>query len=60
MDDTFTAVEKASLVQTLSGGPFTLFAPTNEAFAKVPADVLDKLLKNVTALTGIFSGFVFV
>jgi len=46
------AVEKANLATTLAGGPFTLFAPTNEAFAKIPADTLNKLLANVTALTG--------
>jgi transforming growth factor-beta-induced protein len=40
-----TAVKAAGLVDTLSGtGPFTVFAPTNDAFAKVPADVLSKLL----------------
>jgi transforming growth factor-beta-induced protein len=39
------AVKAAGLDDTLSGtGPFTVFAPTNEAFAKVPADVLAKLL----------------
>jgi transforming growth factor-beta-induced protein len=39
------AVKAAGLVDTLSGtGPFTVFAPTNDAFAKVPADVLAKLL----------------
>lgn len=40
-----TAVQKAGLVETLKGpGPFTVFAPTDEAFAKVPKDVLDGLL----------------
>ena len=39
------AVKAAGLVDTLSGtGPFTVLAPTNDAFAKVPADVLAKLL----------------
>jgi uncharacterized surface protein with fasciclin (FAS1) repeats len=39
------AVEAAGLVETLSGeGPFTVFAPTNEAFAALPAGVLDMLL----------------
>src|SRR5690348_139918 len=34
-----SAVKKADLVSTLSGsGPFTVFAPTNDAFAKVPTD----------------------
>ncbi|BFZ04696.1 hypothetical protein BsWGS_07735 [Bradybaena similaris] len=46
-----TAVKVAGLVEALSGdGPFTLFAPTDKAFQKLPPGVLDKLLKNVTAL----------
>lgn len=40
------AVKAAGLVETLSGaGPFTVFAPTNEAFAKLPAGTLESLLK---------------
>ena len=40
-----TAVKAAGLVETLSGkGPFTVFAPTDEAFKKLPAGTLDKLL----------------
>ena len=40
------AVKAAGLVETLSGpGPFTVFAPTNEAFAKLPAGTVDTLLK---------------
>jgi uncharacterized surface protein with fasciclin (FAS1) repeats len=40
------AVKAAGLVETLSGpGPFTVFAPTNEAFAKLPAGTLEDLLK---------------
>lgn len=40
------AVKQAGLVETLSGtGPFTVFAPTNEAFSKVPAATLDGLMK---------------
>lgn len=40
-----TAIKAADLVQTLKGpGPFTVFAPTNEAFAKLPAGTLDSLL----------------
>jgi uncharacterized surface protein with fasciclin (FAS1) repeats len=40
------AVKAAELVETLSGaGPFTVFAPTNEAFAKLPAGTVDNLLK---------------
>ncbi len=39
-----TAVKAADLVTTLSGpGPFTVFAPTNDAFAKLPAGTLDTL-----------------
>ena len=40
------AIKAASLVETLSGtGPFTVFAPTNKAFAKLPKGTLDMLLK---------------
>lgn len=40
------AVKAAGLVQTLEGpGPFTVFAPTNEAFAKLPPGTVDNLLK---------------
>lgn len=40
------AVKAAGLVETLeSPGPFTVFAPTNEAFAKLPAGTIDALLK---------------
>ena len=40
------AVKAAGLVDTLSGtGPFTVFAPTNAAFAKLPAGTVDTLLK---------------
>jgi uncharacterized surface protein with fasciclin (FAS1) repeats len=40
------ALKAAGLVDTLSGpGPFTVFAPTNEAFAKLPAGTVDNLLK---------------
>ncbi|KAK3776327.1 hypothetical protein RRG08_039913 [Elysia crispata] len=41
------AVQVAGLVETLSGsGPFTLFAPTDSAFAKLPPGLLEKLLQN--------------
>jgi uncharacterized surface protein with fasciclin (FAS1) repeats len=41
-----TAVKAAGLVETLKGpGPFTVFAPTNAAFAKLPAGTVDDLLK---------------
>ena len=40
------AVQAAGLVETLQGdGPFTVFAPTDEAFAKLPAGTVDNLLK---------------
>ena len=40
------AVKAAGLVDTLKGpGPFTVFAPTNEAFAKLPAGTVDTLIK---------------
>src|SRR5580698_5075951 len=40
------AVKAAGLVETLEGaGPFTVFAPTNQAFAKLPAGTVDMLLK---------------
>jgi uncharacterized surface protein with fasciclin (FAS1) repeats len=40
------AVKAAGLVETLEGpGPFTVFAPTNEAFAKLPEGTVDNLLK---------------
>lgn len=41
-----TAIKAAGLVETLQGpGPFTVFAPTNEAFAKLPPGTVDDLLK---------------
>lgn len=40
------AVQAAGLVETLKGdGPFTVFAPTNDAFAKLPAGTVENLLK---------------
>lgn len=50
-----TAVTAAGLVETLEGeGPFTVFAPTNEAFAALPAGTLDSLLADPTgALTDV-------
>jgi uncharacterized surface protein with fasciclin (FAS1) repeats len=51
-----TAVKTAGLVETLSGkGPFTVFAPTNEAFAKLPAGTLDGLLKDPAKLRSILT-----
>ena len=52
------AVKAAGLVDTLSGpGPFTVFAPTNEAFAKLPAGTVDTLMKpeNKAMLTSILT-----
>ncbi len=52
------AVKAAGLVETLSGpGPFTVFAPTNAAFAKLPAGTVDTLLKpeNKAKLTSILT-----
>jgi uncharacterized surface protein with fasciclin (FAS1) repeats len=52
------AVKAAGLVETLSGaGPFTVFAPTNEAFDMLPKGTVDNLVKpeNKTMLTGILT-----
>ncbi|MDX2194330.1 MAG: fasciclin domain-containing protein [Gemmatimonadales bacterium] len=48
------ALTAAGLVETLAGaGPFTVFAPTDAAFEKLPAGTVDGLLKDVPTLTGI-------
>jgi uncharacterized surface protein with fasciclin (FAS1) repeats len=50
------AVQAAGLVDTLNGeGPFTVFAPTNEAFAKIPADQLNAILADKAKLTSILT-----
>jgi uncharacterized surface protein with fasciclin (FAS1) repeats len=50
------AVQAAGLVDTLKGdGPFTVFAPTDEAFAKIPKDQLDALLADKSALTKVLT-----
>lgn len=50
------AVKAAGLVDTLkSPGPFTVFAPTDEAFAKLPAGTVDALLKDPEKLKGILT-----
>ncbi len=52
------AVKAAGLVDTLKGsGPFTVFAPTDEAFAKLPAGTIETLLKpeNKARLQGILT-----
>jgi uncharacterized surface protein with fasciclin (FAS1) repeats len=51
-----SALEAAGLVDTLKGeGPFTVFAPTDEAFAKIPEDQIQALLANKTQLTEILT-----
>ncbi|MEG4346094.1 fasciclin domain-containing protein [Microcoleus sp. A003_D6] len=50
------AVKAAGLVDTLKGaGPFTVFAPTDEAFAKLPEGTVDALLKDIPKLTKILT-----
>ena len=51
-----TAVKAAGLVETLKGeGPFTVFAPTDGAFAKVPTDTLNALLADKEALANVLT-----
>ena len=51
-----TAVKAAGLVETLSGpGPFTVFAPTDEAFAKLPAGTVEALLQDKAKLTAVLT-----
>ncbi|MBP6406653.1 MAG: fasciclin domain-containing protein [Ramlibacter sp.] len=51
-----TALQAAGLVDTLKGkGPFTVFAPTDEAFAKIPKADLDALLKDKAKLTAVLT-----
>ena len=51
-----TAVKAAGLVETLKGkGPFTVFAPTDEAFAKIPKADLDALLKDKAKLAAVLT-----
>lgn len=50
------AVQAAGLVDTLKGpGPFTVFAPTDAAFAKIPKADLDALLKDKAKLTAVLT-----
>ncbi|GIX02016.1 MAG: hypothetical protein KatS3mg112_0953 [Thermogutta sp.] len=50
------ALEAAGLVETLKGkGPFTVFAPTDEAFAKLPKGTLEALLKDKAKLTAVLT-----
>ena len=54
-----TAVKAAGLVDVLSGaGPFTVLAPTNEAFAKLPEGALESLLADPEALAGVLKAHV--
>ena len=49
-----TALKSAGLIDTLKGtGPFTVFAPTDDAFAKLPPGTLDSLLKDPAKLKSI-------
>jgi len=51
-----TALTTAGLIDTLKGkGPFTVFAPTDEAFAKLPAGTVEALLKDKAKLTAILT-----
>ena len=51
-----TAIKAAQLVDTLKGaGPFTVFAPTDEAFAKLPNGTVDALLKDIPKLKKILT-----
>jgi uncharacterized surface protein with fasciclin (FAS1) repeats len=51
-----TAVKEAGLVETLSGpGPFTVFAPTDDAFAKLPEGTIPSLLQNKDKLTAVLT-----
>jgi uncharacterized surface protein with fasciclin (FAS1) repeats len=51
-----TAVQAAGLVETLKGpGPFTVFAPTDAAFAKIPQETLNGLLNDRAALTSVLT-----
>ncbi|WP_376694709.1 fasciclin domain-containing protein [Wenzhouxiangella sp. EGI_FJ10305] len=55
-DTLVTAIKEAGLVETLSGeGPFTVFAPTDEAFAKIPEADLNALLADKAALTDVLT-----
>lgn len=51
-----TALTAAGLIETLKGeGPFTVFAPTDEAFAKIPEDQLNALLADTEQLTAVLT-----
>jgi uncharacterized surface protein with fasciclin (FAS1) repeats len=51
-----TALTAAGLIETLSGeGPFTVFAPNDDAFAKIPAETLEAVLADKDKLTAILT-----
>ena len=51
-----TTLQAAGLVDSIKGkGPFTVFAPTDEAFAKVPTAYLDALLRDKAKLTAVLT-----
>ena len=51
-----TALKAAGLIETLKGkGPFTVFAPTDDAFRKLPAGTLEKLLADKAQLTKVLT-----
>jgi uncharacterized surface protein with fasciclin (FAS1) repeats len=51
-----TAIKTAGLEETLNGnGPFTVFAPNDEAFKKIPAETMQAVLKDKTKLTSILT-----
>ena len=55
-DTLVTAIKAAGLVETLKGdGPFTVFAPTDEAFAKLPEGTLEALLQDKEKLTAVLT-----
>jgi uncharacterized surface protein with fasciclin (FAS1) repeats len=54
-------IKAAGLTDTLTGkGPFTVFAPTDEAFKKLPAGALDSLLKDTAKLKAVLSYHVII
>lgn len=53
------AIRAAGLAETLEGaGPYTIFAPTNEAFGKIPSAQLDALMKDPTKLAAVLKGHI--
>lgn len=55
-DTLVAAVKAAGLMDTLKGaGPFTVFAPTDDAFAKLPEGTVESLLKDIPQLTKILT-----